>query len=422
VPPAVPADSERIGTPHTKREAMTQEIVIVGGARTPMCEYSGTPGYGKLKNVSAIDLAAHASRAAIARAKVDPESIDHSVVGNALQTSVDAIYGARHVGLKAGLPQHAGGLTVNRLCGSGVQSIINAAQMIQLGECTTVLAGGMENMSQAPHSLYGAREGFRFGVQPELQDSLFAALKDPYADMFMAQTAEKVAASRSISREEQDAYALRSHQLGSAAVAEGRFAEEIEPFIIKSRRGDVSIDTDDHIRPDTSAEGLAKLRAAFGKQGTVTAGNASGIVDGAAALIVTSSDRASADKLDVWAKVRSWAYVGVDPTEMGIGPVPAITACLERAKLSKDEVDLFEINEAFAAQYLGCEKDLGLDRDKCNVNGGAISLGHPLGATGTRLVLTLMYQLRRSGKRYGVASACIGGGQGIAMLIENPQA
>lgn len=401
---------------------MTQEIVIVGGARTPMCEYSGTPGYGKLKGVSAIDLAAHASKAAIARAKVDPESIDHAIVGNALQTSVDAIYGARHVGLKAGLPQHAGGLTVNRLCGSGVQSIINAAQMLLLDEATTVLAGGMENMSQAPHALYGAREGFKFGMQPQLQDTLFAALKDPYVDMFMAQTAEKVAATRNISREEQDAYALRSHQLGAAAVSEGRFAEEIEPFVIPSRRGDKIIDTDDHIRPDTTIEGLAKLRAAFGKEGTVTAGNASGIVDGAAAVVVTTAERAAADKLDVWAKIRSWAYVGVDPTEMGIGPVPAIRACLEKAKLAQDEVDLFEINEAFSAQYLGCEKDLGLDRDKCNVNGGAISLGHPLGATGTRLILTLMHQLRRSGKRYGVASACIGGGQGIAMLIENPQA
>jgi len=401
---------------------MTQEIVIVGGARTPMCEYSGTPGFGKLKGVSAIDLAVHAGQAAIARAGIDPESIDHAIVGNALQTSVDAIYGARHVGLKAGLPQHAGGLTVNRLCGSGVQSIVNAAQMLQLGEAGAVLAGGMENMSQAPHSLYGAREGFRFGVQPELQDSLFAALKDPHAGLFMAQTAEKVAARVGISREDQDAYALRSHQLGAAAVREGRFAEEIEPFVIPSRRGDTVVDSDDHIRPETTLEGLAKLRPAFGKEGTVTAGNASGIVDGAAAVIVTTAERAAADKLDVWARIVAWAYVGVDPTEMGLGPVPAITACLAKAGVAKDEVDLFEINEAFAAQYLGCEKELGLERDKCNVNGGAISLGHPLGATGTRLVLTLMHQLRRTSKRYGVASACIGGGQGIAMLIENPRA
>ena len=401
---------------------MTRDIVIVGGARTPMCEYSGTPGFGKFKDVTAIDLAAHAGKAAIARAKVDPESIGHAIFGNALQTSTDAIYGARHVGLKAGLPQSSGALTVNRLCGSGIQSLVSAAQMIQLGECDTALAGGMENMSQAPYSLYGGREGFKFGVQPELKDMLFASLMDPMAGLFMAQTAEKVAKSHNLSREEQDAYALRSHQLGAAAVKEGRFAEEIEPYVISTRRGDVVVDTDDHIRPDTSAEGLAELRPAFGKDGTVTAGNASGIVDGAGAVVLTTAERAAADSLDVWAKIRSWAYVGVDPTEMGIGPVPAIRACLERAGIGQDKVDFYEINEAFAAQFLGCEKDLGLDRDKCNVNGGAISLGHPLGATGTRLVLTLMYQLRRTNKRYGIASACIGGGQGIAMLIENPQA
>jgi acetyl-CoA acetyltransferase family protein len=387
-----------------------------------MCEYSGTPGFGQLKAISAIDLAAHAGKAAIERSGVDPDSIGHVVVGNAMQTSTDAIYGARHVGLKAGAPESAGALTVNRLCGSGIQALVSGAQMMQLGEAHTVLAGGMENMSQAPHSLYGGREGFRFGVQPELQDMLFASLKDPLADMFMAQTAEKVARAREISREEQDAYAFRSHQLGAAAVSEGRFAEEIAPFVISSRRGDKIIDTDDHIRPETTVEGLGKLRAAFGKDGTVTAGNASGIVDGAAAVMLTTEERAKADKLNIWATIESWAYCGVDPTEMGIGPVPAIRQCLERAKVAKADVDFFEINEAFAAQYLGVEKDLELDRDRCNVNGGAISLGHPLGATGTRLVLTLMVQLRRTGKRYGVASACIGGGQGIAMLIKNPEA
>ena len=398
------------------------DIVIVGGARTPMCEYSGTPGYGKLKGISALDLCVHSSKAAIQRAGIDAESIDHVVVGNVLQTSVDALYGARHVGLKAGVPEAAPALTVNRLCGSGMQSIVSGSQLIQLGEASTVLAGGTENMSQAPHVLYGAREGFRFGTQPELQDMLFASLKDPYAGLFMAQTAEKIAKRLDISRESQDEYALRSHQLGAAAVAEGRFGEEIEPVRIETRRGELVIDTDDHIKPDTTLEGLAKLRAAFGKEGTVTAGNASGIVDGAASVVLTTSERAAADGLDVWAKVRGWGYVGVDPSEMGIGPVPAIRACLERAGVSQDDVDLYEINEAFSAQYLGCEKELGLDRDKCNVNGGAISLGHPLGATGTRLVLTLMYNLRRTGKKLGMASACIGGGQGIAVLIENPQA
>ena len=399
-----------------------KDIAIVGGARTPMTEYSGTPGYGKLKDVSAIELCAHASRAAIQRARIDPETIEHVIVGNALQTSADAIYGARHVGLRAGVPEAVPAVTVNRLCGSGIEALVQAAQRIELGEARTVLAGGMENMSQAPFVLRGAREGFHFGTQPQLEDMLYAALQDPLCGLYMAQTAEKIAKRLSISRQAQDEFALRSHQLGAAAVREGRFAEEIAPVVIQSKKGDVVVDTDDHIKPDTSLDKLAKLRAAFGKDGTVTAGNASGIVDGAAALLVTSAQRARADGLDVWALVRAWGTVGVDPTEMGIGPVPAIRMCLERAGMPLDRVDLFEINEAFAAQYLGCEKELGLDRGKVNVNGGAISLGHPLGATGARLVLTLMYQLRRSGKRFGIASACIGGGQGIALLIENPQA
>jgi acetyl-CoA acetyltransferase family protein len=275
-------------------------------------------------------------------------------------------------------------------------------------------------MSQAPYVLYGARRGFPFGTAPEMQDLLFGSLMDPYAELYMAQTAENLARRLGISRQEQDEYALRSHQLGTAAVQEGRFAEEIEPVVIPSRKGDITVDTDDHIKPDTSLEALGKLRAAFGKDGTVTAGNASGIVDGAAAVVLTTPERAAADGLDVWARIVSWGIVGVDPKEMGIGPVPAIRQCIERAGVSLDDVDLVEINEAFSAQYLSCEKELGLERDRCNVNGGAISLGHPLGATGTRLVLTLMYQLRRSEKRFGIASACIGGGQGIAMLIENP--
>src|SRR5262245_17482323 len=401
---------------------MQTDVVIVGGARTPMCEYSGTPGFGKLKDLSAIELGAHAAKSALERARIDPETIQHVVVGNALQTSAEAIYGARHVGLKAGAPQATPALTVNRLCGSGIEAAVQAAHLIQIGEASTVLAGGMENMSQAPFVLRGAREGFRFGVQPTLEDLLFSSLKDPLCGLLMAQTAEKVAKRLSIPRQAQDEYALRSHKLGSAAVKEGRFAEEIAPFKLATKKGEVVIDSDDHIKPDTTLEGLAKLNPAFGKDGTVTAGNASGIVDGAAALLVTTAERASADGLDVFALVRASASVGVDPSEMGIGPVPAIRKCLERAKLKLADVDLIEINEAFAAQYLGCEKELGLKRDKVNVNGGAISLGHPLGATGARLILTLMLQMRRSGKRYGVASACIGGGQGIAILLENPQA
>ncbi len=400
---------------------MAIEVVLVGGARTPMCEYVGTPGYGKFKDISGIELAAHASKAALERARVSADSVDHVVMGNALQTSLDAIYGARHVGLKAGVGQSAAALTVNRLCGSGIQSIVSGAQMILLDEAKTVLAGGMENMSQAPYVLYGARNGFPFGTAPQLQDSLFASLMDPVAGLYMAQTAENLARRLSISREQQDAFALRSHQLGAAAVKEGRFAEEIAPVIVKTKKGDETISSDDHIKPDTSLEALAKLRAAFGKDGTVTAGYAWGIVDGAGAVVLTTAERAKADKLDVFAVIRAWGMAGVDPKEMGIGPVPAIKNCIARAGIKLDQVDYVEINEAFSAQYLACEKELGLDRDRCNVNGGAISLGHPLGATGTRLVLTLMYQLRRSKKRYGIASACIGGGQGIAILIENTQ-
>jgi acetyl-CoA acetyltransferase family protein len=387
-----------------------------------MCEYVGTPGYGKLKDVSAIDLGAHAARAALARSGVGADAIDHVVFGNALQTSLDAIYGARHVGLKAGIGIAVPALTVNRLCGSGIQSIVSAAQMIQLGEARSALAGGMENMSQAPYVLYGARQGFGFGQAPQLQDMLFASLTDPYAGLMMAQTAEGLGRRLGISREEQDRYALRSHMLGAAAVKQGRFAEEIAPITVKGKKGDELVSLDDHIKPDTTLEGLSKLRAAFGKDGTVTAGNASGIVDGAAAVVLTTAELAQREKLDVWAKILAWAVVGVDPKEMGIGPVPAIKACLQRAKVELRNVDRIEINEAFSAQYLACEMELGLDRDRCNVNGGAISLGHPLGATGTRLVLTAMFELRRAGKRLALASACIGGGQGIAILIENPRA
>ncbi|MEY2805889.1 MAG: hypothetical protein RIR65_306, partial [Planctomycetota bacterium] len=318
-----------------------------------------------------------------------------------------------------GVPQHVPALTVNRLCGSGLQSIVSGAQLIRLGEAKTVLAGGMENMSQAPHVIYGMRAGVGFGQQQAIVDSLFASLMDPVGGLYMAQTAEKVAKRLGITREEQDAYALRSHQLGAKAVQSGRFAAEIVPVVVKGRKGDETVATDDHIKPDTTLEGLAKLRAAFGKDGTVTAGNASGIVDGAAAVVVTSAAQAKAAGLDAWCFVRGWAYVGVDPTEMGIGPVPAIRKVCEQAGLKLDQIDLVEINEAFAGQYLGCEKELGLDRARCNVNGGAISLGHPLGASGTRLVLTLMHELRATKKRYGVASACIGGGQGIAVLVEN---
>ena len=398
------------------------EVVLIAGARTPMAEWIGGKrgdgqAGGALAPVTAIDLGAAAARAAIERAGIPAATLDHVVMGNALQTSGDAIYGARHVALKAGLPIEVPALTVNRLCGSGLQSVASAAQMLQTGEATWVLAGGMENMSQAPHVIRGARAGLRLG-QGELEDSLFVALRDPMCGCYMAQTSDNLARQLGISREAQDAYALRSHQLGNEATRSGRFAEEIVPVEVKVGRKTVIVDKDDHLFPNTTAEGLAKLPPAFGPESFVTAGNASGIVDGAAALIVTTAANARAAGKKPLAFVRAHASVGVDPSIMGIGPAPAIRRALEKAGLALDAVDLFEINEAFAGQYLAVEKTLGLDRNKVNVNGGAIALGHPLGATGARLIYTLALELGKRGKRWGVASACIGGGQGIAVVLE----
>lgn len=395
-----------------------KEVVIVGGARTAMAEYSGTPGYGLLKDVSANDLGAHAVRAALERSRVSPKLVQQVVMGNALQTSVDAIYGARHAALKAGIPIEVPALTVNRLCGSGIQSAISAAQALQLGEAEVAVAGGMENMSQAPFCVWGLREGVRFGTQPALQDLLFAALRDPYCGLFMAETANNLAKKYSISREAQDEFALRSHALGSKAVHAGLFDEEIVPLKVKRGREELEVKRDDHIKPDTTLEKLSRLSPAFGKDSTVTAGNASGIVDAGAALVLATAERAKKEGWTPQATIRAWAVAGVEPSIMGIGPVPSIRECLKRAALSVDQVDYFEINEAFSAQYLAVEKELDLDRDKVNVNGGAVAIGHPLGATGTRLLLTLTRQLLRTKKRFGVASACIGGGQGIAMLVE----
>ena len=397
---------------------MQSELVIVGGARTAMAEYSGTPGFGRFKDVTAIDLAAHAARAALERCGVQGEMVDETFVGNAAQSSSDAIYGARHVALKSGVPIDKPALTVNRLCGSGIQSVVSAAHALLLGESQLCLAGGMENMSQVPHVIRGAREGFRFGAEPKIEDLLFAALYDPFCKLFMAQTAENVARKIGISREEQDEYALRSHQLGAAAVQAGKFAAEIAPLTVTKGRKEFVVDSDDHIKPETTLEALGRLRAAFGKEGTVTAGNASGIVDGAAMLVVTTAARAKELGLAPRAKIRSWGIAGVEPAVMGLGPVPAIRQACDKAGLKVADLDLIEINEAFSAQYLGCEKELGIDRDKCNVNGGAIALGHPLGATGTRLLLTLVREMQESGKALGCASACIGGGQGIAMILE----
>ena len=396
---------------------MASEFVILGGARTPMAEYSGTPGFGHFKDLSALDLGAAASVAALERTGVTPDQVDQVFFGNALQTSNDAIYGARHVMLKAGLPIGVPALTVNRLCGSGIQSTISACHAMAAGEASVCLTGGMENMSQAPF-VARIRNGVRFGTHPKFEDLLFAAFYDPQIGFYMAQTAENVAKKYEIPRADQDEFALRSHQLGAAAVESGKFAAEIVPVSVQMGRKEIVVDTDDHIKPDTSLEALGKLRAAFGKDGTVTAGNASGIVDGAAALVVTTTSKAKDLGVTPKVKIRSWAVTGCEPEIMGIGPVKAIQAACQRADIEQSDIDLFEINEAFAAQYLGCEKSLGLDRDKVNVNGGAIALGHPLGATGARLLLTLIRELHDSDKTIGCASACIGGGQGIAMVLE----
>jgi acetyl-CoA acetyltransferase family protein len=394
------------------------DIAIVSGARTPFGRYCG-----KIKDYSAQELGAVAAKAAIERSGVNPADFDHVVFGNAQQTSGDAIYGARHVGLRAGIPIETPALTVNRLCGSGMQSIVSAAQMIQTDEAKVVLAGGMEAMSQAPFTIRG-RDGFTLAPGGKLEDSLMVALLDSYCGLYMANTAELYGEQQGITRQAQDEFALRSQQAADAAYKEGRLQEELTPVPLRNSRGEATgemLTEDDHRRPQTTIEGLAKLRPAFGKTGTVTAGNASGIVDGAAAVVVMSLESAQKRNINPMGRIVNWGIAGVEPKLMGRGPVPATKIALQRAGLTLDYIDLIEVNEAFAAQYLSVEKELGLDREKVNVNGGAIALGHPLGATGTRLVITLFYELRRRKKKYGLATACIGGGQGIAMVVESFQ-
>jgi acetyl-CoA acetyltransferase family protein len=391
------------------------DIAIVSGARTPFGRYCG-----KLKDFTAQELGAVAAKGAMERASVDPKEVDHAVFGNAQQTSGDALYGARHVGLRAGLPIEVPALTVNRLCGSGMQAIINAAQMIQLEEAKIVLAGGMEAMSQAPFVIRG-RDGFTLAPGGKLEDSLMVALLDSYCGLYMANTAELYGSQHGITRQMQDEFALRSQQKADAAYKEGRIQEELVPVPLRNSKGEAtgeSLTEDDHRRPQTTMEGLGKLKAAFGKSGTVTAGNASGIVDGGAAVILMSMEDARKRNLMPLGRIVSWGIAGVDPKIMGSGPVPATKVALQKAGMSLEYMDLIEVNEAFAAQYLAVERLLGLNRDKTNVNGGAIALGHPLGATGARLVITILNELRRNGLRYGLATACIGGGQGIAMIVE----
>ncbi len=392
------------------------DIAIVSGARTPFGRYCG-----KLKDFTAQELGAIAANGAMERAGVDPKEFEHVVFGNAQQTSGDALYGARHVGLRAGLPIETPALTVNRLCGSGMQAIVNAAHMIMTDEASVVLAGGMEAMSQAPFVIRG-RDGFTLAPGGKLEDSLMVALLDSYCGSYMANTAELYGSQHGITREMQDEFALRSQKCADDAYKAGRIQEELVPVPLKNYKGELtgeSLAEDDHRRPQTTMEGLAKLKPAFGKNGTVTAGNASGIVDGGAAVVMMSLEEAGKRGIKPLGRIVSWGIAGVDPKIMGSGPVPASKIALQKAGMTLEHIDLIEVNEAFAAQYLAVEKELGLDREKVNVNGGAIALGHPLGATGTRLVITLLYELRRRKKKYGLATACIGGGQGIAMVVES---
>jgi acetyl-CoA acetyltransferase family protein len=390
-----------------------KSIVIVGAKRTAF----GTMN-GALKGISANDLAVIASKAALAQSKVALEDIGHVIVGNVQQTSPDAIYCARHIGLKSGLPITTPALTVNRLCGSGFQAIINGAEQLLLGETQAVLVSGTENMSQAPHVLRGGREGWPFGKAPQVEDSLWSALTDSYCNLPMAVTAENLAEKYGITRAEIDAYALTSQQRWAAANEKGVFKDEITSVDLVTRKGTTQFTVDEHPRPQTTMETLAKLAPVFKKDGVVTAGNASGICDGAASLVLVTEEYAKAKGLLPLARITQWGVAGVEPQIMGIGPAPAIKNALARAELKLADMDLCEVNEAFGAQYLAVEKELGLDRAKTNVNGGAIALGHPLGASGARIITHLVYELARRNGKYAVGSACIGGGQGLAVIIE----
>jgi acetyl-CoA acyltransferase 2 len=390
-------------------------VVFLSGVRTGFGAFGGA-----LKDHSATDLGVAAARAALERAGVPPETVGHVIFGNVLQTSADAPYLARHIGLRAGLPIETPAVTVNRLCGSGFEAIIQGAHRILLGEADVVLAGGTESMSQAPHVVRGARWGLRFGPPPPLEDPLWEAVRDTYCGLAMAETAERLAEQYRIGREAVDAFAARSQHRAAAGWEQGAFDEEVVPVMVKDRktRRDVPWATDEHLRPDTTPEGLARLPPYFRQDGVVTAGNASGIADGAAALVVAGAAAARERGLRPIGRLVGWGVAGVDPAIMGIGPVPASRRALAAAALTLADMDLVEINEAFAAQYLAVEQELCLDRERTNVDGGAVALGHPLGASGARITLHLLHALRRRGGRYGLGAACIGGGQGAAVVVE----
>ncbi|MGI8384271.1 acetyl-CoA C-acetyltransferase [Robertmurraya sp. P23] len=386
-------------------------IVLVDGARTAFTEIAGT-----FRGISATDLGVEAARGAILKANINPEDIDQVVFANVQQSSKDAHILARHIGLKAGLPVHVPALTINRLCGSGVEAIITAARYIMTNEAKAVLAGGTESMSNVPHVIPGMRWGSPLGG-PGIEDWVWDGLYDTVGDCTMADTAENLAEKYGISREEADSHAHTSHERALAAIEKGYMTEEIVPVVAKERKGSKIVNQDEHVRK-TSMEKLAKLKPRFRENGIVTPGNASGMVDGAASVIVTSSEFAAEKGLKPIARLLSWAVVGVEPKYMGIGPVPAIQSALQKANLTLKDLDLIEINEAFSAQYLACQKELGFDPEIGNVNGGAIALGHPLAASGTRITLSLAYELQRSAGKYGASAVCIGGGQGIATIWE----
>ena len=389
-------------------------VYLVEGARTPFGSFGGS-----LKAVSDIELGVIASIEALKRSNVPANDIDHVFFGNVIHSTKAASYLSRHIALKAGMPIEVPALTLNRLCGSGLQAVISAAQTILLGDAETALAGGTENMSQAPHVLRNTRFGTGLRT-PEIDDMLTITLEDQYTGCGMGITAENLAAQYEISREEQDQFAVLSHQKAMAAKESGRLQKEITPVEIQNRKGLITVTEDEHIKPGTTFEKLSTLRAAFKKDGTVTAGNTSGINDGAAAVVLVS-EKYLQEHPDVkpLAKITSWGLAGVDPTIMGIGPVPASEIAISKAGLSWNDIDLIELNEAFAAQSLAVIKALNLNQEKINVNGGAIALGHPLGASGARILYALALELKEKQARYGLASLCIGGGQGISLIIES---
>lgn len=390
-------------------------IYIVAARRTPFGTYGG-----KLKDYSATHLQELANRAVLKQANLSPEAIESTVVGNVMQSSSDAAYIARHAALRAGVPVHVPALTVNRLCGSGFQSIISGGQEIELGDANVVLCGGAESMSQAPYAVRNIRFGTKLGQDPKLEDTLWQGLTDEYAKTPMGITAENLAKKYNITRQETDQYALQSQQRWKKANDQGFFKDEIEPIKTKGKKGvEESFDTDEHPRPQTTIEQLSKLPAVFIKdKGTVSAGNASGICDGAGAVIICTEEALKKYNLKPLAKLIGYHVSGVEPTIMGFGPVPAIENLLKKTKKQVSDIDLFDINEAFAPQFLACQKVLKLPNEKTNVNGGAIALGHPLGASGTRITTNLVYELQRRQGKYAIGAACIGGGQGISLLIE----